>query len=194
MSLHREHVIWQSKNKRWNIGFFTVIHQGSEMDGFDHEWDVDYDYHSFGAAMRGYDSAEDVDKAARRIYPNYGSTNPIPYSKNEPAIEEYDYMALCVNSPAEAELVLKKKNDKLRRAHRAKLKALFEENDDFRHKVVSVVTKQDKEVWTHYGITSEVRDFASIKDDCVVVKGVVIKNLKTGRINPKIHSIKAVPF
>lgn len=47
MSFNRENVTWQSKDGTWNMAFFRVTWEGSEADGYDPEWDVEYDYNEF---------------------------------------------------------------------------------------------------------------------------------------------------
>lgn len=47
MSFNRENVTWQSKDGTWNMAFFRTTWVGSEDEGYDPEWDVEYDYHEF---------------------------------------------------------------------------------------------------------------------------------------------------
>jgi len=47
MSFNRENVTWESTDGTWNMAFFRVAWEGSEADGYDPEWDVEYDYEKF---------------------------------------------------------------------------------------------------------------------------------------------------
>lgn len=42
MSFSRENITWPSKNGTWSIGFYETLWVGSEADGYDPEWDVEY--------------------------------------------------------------------------------------------------------------------------------------------------------
>ena len=47
MSFNREGVLWQTEDGTYRYGLFTVTWEGSEADGYDPEWDCEYDYDSF---------------------------------------------------------------------------------------------------------------------------------------------------
>ncbi|AXV10059.1 hypothetical protein DVS28_b0289 (plasmid) [Euzebya pacifica] len=64
MSFHRENIAWQSKDGTWNLGFFEVVWEGSEEDGEDPEWDVDYDMSAFEWVTTGHPTQ----MAARRAW------------------------------------------------------------------------------------------------------------------------------
>ena len=51
MSFNRENVTWQSKDGTWNMAFFRVSWVGREEEGYDPEWDVEYDYERFDVAI-----------------------------------------------------------------------------------------------------------------------------------------------
>ena len=62
MSYNRENVVWQSKDGTWSMAFFRVSWEGSESEGYDPEWDVEYDYSKFG--LRVYATNEKSPDAA----------------------------------------------------------------------------------------------------------------------------------
>lgn len=54
MSLNRENVVWQSHNGLWNRAFYHVTWVGSEADGYDPEWDVEYSMDRFDWLSTGH--------------------------------------------------------------------------------------------------------------------------------------------
>ena len=62
MSVNRKHVVWQSKNGLWNIGFWDYYNINEDDEDFDYEWDVEYYDDEFNWVSRGHatsDKAED---------------------------------------------------------------------------------------------------------------------------------------
>lgn len=62
MSYHWEGMIWQSKDRTWNHGFFARIPGPVCNDpefGYDPEWDDDFDFNKFVLVGTGFKSAED---------------------------------------------------------------------------------------------------------------------------------------
>ena len=67
MSFNREGVLWQTEDGTYRYGLFTVTWEGSEADGYDPEWDVEYDYDSFewvGAPKATEQAARDTWRGA----------------------------------------------------------------------------------------------------------------------------------
>lgn len=93
MSFNRENVIWQSAaTGTWGIGFFTAAWEGSEADGYDSEWDVEYDVSSFEWASVGH-------RTEQAAWQSWGGANPGGHSVVTPATDRaacdaYDAMAL----------------------------------------------------------------------------------------------------
>jgi len=88
MSFNRENVIWQSKGKTWNIGFFRTAWVGED----DPEWDVEYDFESFDWASTSHPTEE----AAWRSWPgaNPGGYSCLTYGDDTKALcDKYDQMA-----------------------------------------------------------------------------------------------------
>ena len=55
MSLHRENIVWKSRDGTWSIGFYDYYYTGDTSDeDFDHEWDVEYDYSQFNWVSTGH--------------------------------------------------------------------------------------------------------------------------------------------
>jgi hypothetical protein len=94
MSFNRENVTWQSKDGTWNMAFFRTIWVGSEADGFDPEWDVQYDYKEFNlyAYAKGRATPEDAWNVATKRTSNPGGTNLVSRAMNREACEKYDAM------------------------------------------------------------------------------------------------------
>lgn len=92
MSFHRENVVWQSKDGTWSRGVFDTTWVGSESDGYDPEWDVEYDFSKFSWVSTGHAT---MDKAVASWdgvnlggFASYES-----YEDNPKEHDEYDRMA-----------------------------------------------------------------------------------------------------
>lgn len=97
MSKNREHVIWESKDGSWNIGFYQFVQTGE-----DEEWDVEYIYSEFFWARTGFKTSD----LARRAWTgaNPGADYTInDYSTSAGACDEYDEMVKCLNDSGYAE-------------------------------------------------------------------------------------------
>lgn len=176
MSRNHENVIWQSKDKTWSLGLFKA-------EGRD-----DYDYDKFEFASVGHASEE----SANRSYPgpNTGGGTVISYRKeNVPDIAEYDRMAQFYLHPELAEAAAKKEIAKKKREHAKKLKEAFAENKDYKGRDVTVVIKLDDQPYTRLGISQSYTGYMHTEGDWLVVEGAKVKNLKTGRLNPKLHEV-----
>ena len=94
MSFNRENVTWQSKDGTWNMAFFRVTWEGSEADGYDPEWDVEYDYKEFDlyAYAKGQATPEDAWAVATERTSNPGSTWVISRLVNSEECDKYDAM------------------------------------------------------------------------------------------------------
>ena len=102
MSCNREHVIWESKDHTWNIGFFNFVHLNEDDPDRDPEWDVEYLYSEFFWARKGFSTPEQAQQAW--IGPNPGADyDVLPYNReNAHACKEYDEMVRCLDDPAYA--------------------------------------------------------------------------------------------
>lgn len=195
MSKNHDNVTWQSKDKTWNRGFFDQTRHGSEADGFDPEWDVDYDFGKFENVFTGYATKEAVTEASYRMYGNAGGTTIIVPSKaNAAEIADYERMAAWCKNP-ELEAAAKKKEDaKLKRAHTEKMKGLFIENKDFKGQNVRATVKMDDQSWTVMGMSKTYIGYVKLEGDWLVVNDgkekLKLKNVVTGRFNRKLHSIE----
>lgn len=91
MSFHRENVIWESKGGKYYRGFFATLWVGSEADGYDPEWDVDYDYDNFNNIAGPFYSQQEAYDSWQGANP--GSYEVAPYIKeNAELINQYDMM------------------------------------------------------------------------------------------------------
>lgn len=94
MSFNRENITWESADGTWNLAFFRTTWVGSEADGFDPEWDVEYDYSEFDLYV--YVTKQPTPEAAweemRKRTSNPGGTNLVSRAMNRAACEKYDAM------------------------------------------------------------------------------------------------------
>jgi hypothetical protein len=59
VSFSRENITWKSPaDGKWYMGMFATTWVGSESDGYDPEWDVEYDFSRFSWVSRGHDNNE----------------------------------------------------------------------------------------------------------------------------------------
>ena len=89
MSRHRENVIWESRDRKWNRGFFDF-----RVTGPDDEWDVEYDHKSFKWVTTDLPTED----AARESWPgaNPGGYQRVLWCKdNRDEIARYEKMALA---------------------------------------------------------------------------------------------------
>lgn len=63
MSLHRENVIWVSRDGKWNRGFYEYYNVNVGGEDWDHEWDVEYIYDSFNWVSTGHATEEAANMA-----------------------------------------------------------------------------------------------------------------------------------
>lgn len=91
MSFNRENVIWQSEDGNYYRGFFTVTWVGSEADGYDPEWDVEYDMSSFDIVSGPVVPQDDALKIWLRVNPGHHFFVPYRKDTNEET-KKYDRM------------------------------------------------------------------------------------------------------
>lgn len=94
MSFNRENVTWQSKDGTWNMAFFRTTWVGSEDEGYDPEWDVEYDYAEFSthAYATGQDSPDAAYQEATAAIANPGMTLVVPHAADPERCDKYDRM------------------------------------------------------------------------------------------------------
>lgn len=82
MSVNRENVTWQSKDGKWNIGFWDFYDTGFPGDeDYDYEWDVEYYGDRFWFVSQGHRTPDAAYAAYTRTHANPGGTWQIPYSE-----------------------------------------------------------------------------------------------------------------
>lgn len=91
MSVHRENVTWQSKDGKWNIGFWDFYDTKDCSDpDYDYEWDVEYHNDRFWFVSQGHSTPEAAYEAYCRYHANPGGTLIVPYFEEDVAkYEEY---------------------------------------------------------------------------------------------------------
>jgi hypothetical protein len=94
MSFNRENVTWQSANGTWNTAFYEVTWVGDPADGYDPEWDVEYDMQRFSPynTAQGCASEDQAYAVATRHTSNPGGTSVIENQGNEALCERLDLM------------------------------------------------------------------------------------------------------
>lgn len=111
MSFNRENITWESADGTWNLAFFQTLWVGREADGFDPEWDVQYDYSEFDVYV--YATKQATPDAAYehilRYTSNPGGTNLVSRVMNTEACEKYDAMLAAAIGKA-----ILKEQDKIR--------------------------------------------------------------------------------
>lgn len=190
MSVNWDNVVWQSKDKTWNLGMYAREAVNEESSDYDSEWDTDYDFSSFDHAFMGYPSPE----AARAAWfgPNPGLTTVISYSKGES--ENLDRMAQFCLHPELKVAAQKKEDARLKREHQKALKQDFAENNNFRNANVSVCIKKDSQSWTRLGISNTYTGYLIQQGDWLTIDGQKVINTVNGRLNPKLYSIEVSRF
>lgn len=84
MSKYHEHVTWQTQDGKWSIGFYRSYLTSSTED------DVDFDLNAFQFASSGHATPEDAERSWRG--PNPGYSYHLPYSDDDPAINQLNKM------------------------------------------------------------------------------------------------------
>lgn len=94
MSFNRENVTWQSKDGTWNMAFFRTTWVGSEADGYDPEWDVEYDYKEFDLYVYSTkkSSPDEAYEDARSRTANPGGGWVVSRQMDAEACDKYDAM------------------------------------------------------------------------------------------------------
>lgn len=190
MSKNRDNIVWQSKDKTWNLGFYSWEPVNEDSEDYDSEWDVEYDFSKFAHAFIGHPTPE----SARAAWPgpNPGSTTTVAYSKGKS--EELDRMAQFCLHPELEVAAQKKENARLKREHQKALKQKFVENKNFQSDYVAVGIKYDDEPWTRLGGTSTYTGYLKREGDWLTIEGKKVINTANGRLNPKLHSIEVRRF
>lgn len=92
MSVNRENVTWQSKDGKWNRGFFDFYNVNESDPDWDYEWDVEYDFNAFNWVSTGHATEEAADRSWRGANPGGGES--APYNRaNAKECARYDHMA-----------------------------------------------------------------------------------------------------
>jgi hypothetical protein len=88
MSCHRENITWQSRDGKWNIGFYDYFPTGDSSDPeWDYEWDVEY-YDHFHWVSTGHPDEDSAYRSWKGANP--GGTIILPF--NEETAAECDQL------------------------------------------------------------------------------------------------------
>jgi len=187
MSWNRESVIWQSKDTRWNVGYFASYSVGdTESDDYDAEWDVEYIYDEFSTTLTGY-ASKDSALTAMRNYGNSGYPNDVlPYKGNSGICKKYDLAALHLSNPKAA----KAEEEKIRKAQVrkqvAELSLKVNSDPSILKKNLSVTVKLNKETW---GATLTITGYAEKVGDWLMLGKRKVYNTKTKKVAPDIIAL-----
>lgn len=195
MSYHWENVIWQSKDGSWNRGYFHRISMGSgnwDDDGYDSEWDDEFDHSNFdylATGIRSEDAAWDF-----KPHGNPGSATILPYAGNSKECKHYDLMAHWHRNPAEKVKAERKEHLRKVREH---FKALEEEwASEAMEKLPAtyasyfVTLKSDERVYEQWGASQEVIAPLRREGDWLTVEGKRVYNLKTSKFEKSVRKFE----
>ncbi len=188
MSFHRENVTWQSQDKTWSLGFFTVIPGNTWDEDYDPEWDVDYDFSSFEWVTSGHPTEDAAFEAWRGANPGGGSV--VAYAGHSKEAKAYDLMALWCRRPDLKEEHLKKEARKAKREHFKKLTEDFEAKHRFAGLSVRVTFKKDADVHSYLGVSESATGHLLQKGDWLTLQEKRVFNTKTGKFAPNIHALE----
>lgn len=195
MSYHWENVIWQSKDGSWNRGYFHRISMGSgnwDDDGYDSEWDDEFDFSYFdylSTGMRSEDAAWDFEP-----HGNPGSATVLPYAGNSKECKHYDLMAHWHRNPAEKAKAQRKEHLRKVREHFKGMAA--EWNPQVMKELVggytnfSVILKGDDKVYEQWGLSHELTGVPRVEGDWLTVEGKRIYNLKTEKFEKRVRKFE----
>lgn len=98
MSVNRENVVWQSEDGTWSRGFYDFYDtKDYDDEGYDYEWDVDYEYDSFRWVSCGHATKEQA--RASWDGANPGGSATVAYGDTSPGGEmlapKFDEMAVA---------------------------------------------------------------------------------------------------
>lgn len=192
MSFHRANIVWQSKDGSWNRGFYTVSWVGYEEDGYDPEWDVEYDESSFSWASVGHatkDGACDAWDGA-----NPGSLDVMTYSRaNHKEIAILDRMALFYRDPAARLAHMKKEKAKQVKEKQAEVKEYMSdrtlEGMTFQRLGLTYDAQPDHENIVHAGKVA----YGKADGTWLKVDGKRVYNFATGRVAKGILEVRVIP-
>lgn len=191
MSTYHQHIIWESVNGKWSIGFFERINMNQTHDpDYDAEWDDDYNEEKFVFAKSGFNNPKQaVSCASKNYHPGY-EEEPLKYNDDPNLCEKLDRMSISFENPELGEKLELDETEKLNQIHADKLSESFLNNNQLRRTEVVVYFKQDKNVYQKQGMSHAEHGYLSKKNNVLMLLGKPVFDLSTGRVAKNIHSIK----
>lgn len=194
MSFNRENVSWESKNGKWNIGFYSFYSTGAQDgDEEDSEWDVDYSWDSFWFVSTGHNTKMEAMNAYLRQHGNPDGGQTSQYKGNSAENKRYDAMAYAFNNPEEMRKIYEKAK---RAAHRKDQVAICEKIATTSHFWYSQLQVRYLKNATVDGrvmaVSSSVSGMAKLVGDWQTVEGQRVYNMKTRKLSSKIQSVDKV--
>lgn len=199
MSYHWENIIWQSKNGLWNRGFYARISNESSPltwedseEGYDSEWDDEFDYNRFDYVSLGYGSEEQ----AARWEPtgNPGSYTTMQYRGNSKHCNALDQLAFFHNNPEALKKHKHKEHLRKNREHFKKLHAEWTPEVIAKgvagYQCFRVGVKRDERPYEYLGATSTAIGAFTQDGDWLEIEGQRIYNSKTGKFHARIRSFE----
>lgn len=191
MSTYHQHIIWESSNGTWGIGFFERIDTNYNNDPeYDSEWDDAYSDNNFVWAKTGFRTpALAVASSSKEFRPGYEEV-PLDYATDPSLCEKFDRMAISLRNPKLGEQLEAKETEKLNQLHADKLSEHFLNNNGLRYAEVVVYFKQDEKVYQQTGMSIAEHGRLFKKNDVFMLAGKPVFDLSTGRVAPNVHSIR----
>lgn len=192
MSFNRDNITWQSKNGTWNLGFFRVAWVGSEADGYDPEWDVEYDCSSFEWVSTGHSSEHRANQSWSGVNP--GSQTILSWTReNAKEAAEYDQMAYFLQNPEalrQHQIAEKKKKVK---AHQVKVKEYLADRTLASMRQMVMVTYDASPNSNDLAVTCSIRAYGREDGTWLTVDGKRVYNFATKRVAKGILKVEVVP-
>jgi len=189
MSFNRENVAWESQDGTWNVGYYTFQETcETDEEGFDVEWDVEYDWTSFWHVTTGQRSA---DEAHAKMSGNMGRGEDIHYKGNSALCKKYDAMAFACNHPEEAKkLAEKKQRAEFRKAQAAIVARITEDPAFWGKKLIVKFSQKSTPYELRLGAYKVLTGRSGRVGDWRVVDGARVFNEKTQKLAPLVRSIE----
>lgn len=193
MSCNRENITWETKDGKWNIGFYAFHEVAPEDDeDFDYEWDVEYDNDTFWFVSTGHATSQQAMDAYCRQHSNPGGGWASSYKGNSKQNKEYDVILFAFQHPEEARKLQEKKARAEFRKEQAKLAAKIIADAQFWKSRRTVIYKKTVTRKGHSSVQHVIiKGYPKLVDDWQTIEGKRIFNEKTKKLSSVVISVEA---